>query len=167
MIVSRDGNYSIIDLPKAPLATLTPLNLTNMEDEARPSSRMETDLQRIVAADARSSSMTPNMHGVDWPAMKKKYEPLLAHVNHRADLSYIIGEMISEVERGPRLRGGAGEMPLAKANSARLAGGRTSNAIPSRGLLPDHQDSCPAPTGTRHCVRHSPRLAWEPRRAIT
>ncbi|MBW7990635.1 MAG: hypothetical protein FVQ84_11560 [Planctomycetes bacterium] len=29
----------------------------------------------------------PNMHGVDWKAMRERYEPLVAHVNHRADLT--------------------------------------------------------------------------------
>jgi tricorn protease len=42
----------------------------------------------------------PNMHGVDWKAMREKYAPLVEHVNHRADLSYIIGEMIGELNIG-------------------------------------------------------------------
>lgn len=50
------------------------------------------------------------MHGVDWPAMKKKYEVLLPYVNHRADLNYIIGEMISELNVGHAYIN-TGEMP--------------------------------------------------------
>ncbi len=46
----------------------------------------------------------PNMHGVDWPAMREKYAALLPHVNHRADLTYVIGEMIARAEHRPRLR---------------------------------------------------------------
>jgi tricorn protease len=38
-----------------------------------------------------------NMHGYDWGALRKKYEPQLAFVGHRADLNYIIAEMISEL----------------------------------------------------------------------
>ncbi|MCX5754268.1 MAG: PDZ domain-containing protein, partial [Candidatus Krumholzibacteria bacterium] len=37
------------------------------------------------------------MHGVDWPAMKAKYAPLVPYVNHRADLTYVIGELIGEL----------------------------------------------------------------------
>jgi tricorn protease len=37
---------------------------------------------------------------VDWEQMRKRYEPLVAHVNHRADLTYIIGEMIGELNVG-------------------------------------------------------------------
>jgi len=42
----------------------------------------------------------PNMHGVNWKAMREKYAPLLAHVNHRNDLTYLIGEMIGELNVG-------------------------------------------------------------------
>jgi tricorn protease len=42
----------------------------------------------------------PNLHGVDWPALRKKYEPLLEFVNTRQDLSYIIGELIGELNVG-------------------------------------------------------------------
>ncbi len=52
----------------------------------------------------------PNMHGVDWKAVRDKYEPLVAHVNHRADLSYIIGEMIAELDAGHAYVGG-GDLP--------------------------------------------------------
>jgi tricorn protease len=39
----------------------------------------------------------PNMHGVDWELMKKRYGELLPYVAHRSDLTYIIGEMIGEL----------------------------------------------------------------------
>jgi tricorn protease len=38
-----------------------------------------------------------NMHGFDWLGLRKKYEPLLDYVGHRADLNYVIGEMIAEL----------------------------------------------------------------------
>ena len=39
----------------------------------------------------------PNMQGIDWPAMKEKYGRLLPFASCRQDLTYIIGEMISEL----------------------------------------------------------------------
>lgn len=42
----------------------------------------------------------PNMHGVDWKDIRSKYEVLLPYVQHRNDLSYIIGEMIGELNVG-------------------------------------------------------------------
>lgn len=41
-----------------------------------------------------------NMHGVDWDAIKKKYEVLLPYAKTRLDLNYIIGEMIAELAVG-------------------------------------------------------------------
>ena len=39
----------------------------------------------------------PTMRGLDWPAIKKRYEQELPYVAHRSDLNYIIGEMIAEL----------------------------------------------------------------------
>ncbi len=39
----------------------------------------------------------PGMHGVDWPAMKKKYGALLERAASRQDLRYLIGELIGEL----------------------------------------------------------------------
>ncbi|HRE04674.1 MAG TPA: PDZ domain-containing protein [Opitutaceae bacterium] len=42
----------------------------------------------------------PNLHGVDWPAQRAKYAALLPHVANRNDLTYLIGEMVSELHVG-------------------------------------------------------------------
>ncbi len=41
-----------------------------------------------------------NMHGVDWDKVRDKYAPLVKHVAHRADLDYIFGEMVGELNVG-------------------------------------------------------------------
>lgn len=41
-----------------------------------------------------------NMHGVDWNAVYEKYKVLVPYVNHRSDLTYLIGEMIGELNVG-------------------------------------------------------------------
>jgi len=52
----------------------------------------------------------PNMHGVDWPAMKRKYEPFLADVATRGDLNRVIQWMSSELTVGHH-RVGGGDTP--------------------------------------------------------
>ena len=42
----------------------------------------------------------PDMHGVDWDAMYEKYRPLVDHVAHRADLDFILAELIAELNVG-------------------------------------------------------------------
>lgn len=63
----------------------------------------------------------PNMHGVDWPAMKRKYGVLLPHVAHRNALTYLIGEMISELNIGHAYVGG-GDLPKEKTVPIALLG---------------------------------------------
>ena len=42
----------------------------------------------------------PNMHGADWPAMKKKYEVFLPHLTSSADLYRVIQWLLSELAVG-------------------------------------------------------------------
>ncbi len=54
----------------------------------------------------------PNMHGVNWEAMKQRYAALLPYVVDREDLNYIIGEMIGELNASHTyVRGGDMEQP--------------------------------------------------------
>ena len=41
-----------------------------------------------------------NLHGVDWKGIRERYNPLVQHVSHRADLDYILGEIIAETNTG-------------------------------------------------------------------
>jgi tricorn protease len=111
MLVSADGKHAIIDLPKAPISIGEGLNLSGMEmrlDRRKEWAQIFGECWRQM----RDFFYDPGMHGVDWKGMRAKYEPLVAHVNHRADLTYVIGEMISELNVGHAYVGG-GEMPKA------------------------------------------------------
>ncbi|MEO1087377.1 MAG: hypothetical protein AAFY88_24330, partial [Acidobacteriota bacterium] len=41
-----------------------------------------------------------NMHGMDWDAIGERYRALVPHVAHRADLDWILGEMVGELGAG-------------------------------------------------------------------
>jgi tricorn protease len=58
--------------------------------------QMYTDAWRIM----RDYFYDPNMHGVDWRAMRDKYQPLVRHASHRTDLDFLIGELIGELNCG-------------------------------------------------------------------
>jgi len=51
------------------------------------------------------------MHGADWQAVLAKYTPLLAFVNHRADLGYLIAQTGGELIVGHSYLTGAGDLP--------------------------------------------------------
>ena len=60
-----------------------------------------------------------NMHGVDWPAMREKYAPLVDRVASRAELSDLVAQLVSELSalhifvRGGDLRDGDDDVSVA------------------------------------------------------
>ncbi len=109
MIVGADGGYAIIDLPSSKIDMKERLNLSDMK--VRLDRRAEWN--QIFAESWRQMRdflFAPNLHGVDWDGIRKTYEQLLPSVNHRTDLTYIIGEMIGELNIGHAYVGG-GDYP--------------------------------------------------------
>jgi tricorn protease len=64
----------------------------------------------------------PNMHGADWPAMKKKYEVFLPHLACRNDLNRIIQWMCSELGVGHHRVGGGDTLVQSKSVPVGLLG---------------------------------------------
>jgi tricorn protease len=52
----------------------------------------------------------PNMQGIDWKGMKERYGQLLPYVAHRWDLTYLLGELIGELDCSHTYVGG-GKIP--------------------------------------------------------
>jgi len=48
----------------------------------------------------RDNFYVENMHGVDWDHMRGKYGQMVPYVKHRDDLTYLIGEMLGELNIG-------------------------------------------------------------------
>lgn len=109
MLVSKERSYAIIDLPKAPVKIEEKLDLSQMEvtlDRRAEWNQIYEECWRQM----KYFFYAPNMHGVDWQAMRLRYKPLAEAVNHRADLTYIIGELIGELSAGHTYVGG-GDVP--------------------------------------------------------
>ncbi len=45
-----------------------------------------------------------NMHGLDWKAMRAKYEPLVERVTDRDELNDLLAQMVGELSRAAHLR---------------------------------------------------------------
>ena len=120
MLIASGGKYAIVDLPKSKITMKDTLDLSGMEvhlDKKKQWAQIFNECWRQM----REFFYVPNMHGVDWPAMRRRYGPLVAHVSHRADLTYIIGEMIGELNVGHTYVGG-GEYPKPKRIAMGLLG---------------------------------------------
>jgi len=124
MLVSQKGSYAIISLPSSEIKIKDKLKLSGMQmvvNKKEEWNQIFNESWRQM----REFFYAPNMHGVDWKAEKDKYSALVKHVNHRNDLSYIIGEMISELNVGHAYVGG-GERPQPKRIKLGLLGAEIS-----------------------------------------
>ncbi|HSP87217.1 MAG TPA: PDZ domain-containing protein, partial [Ignavibacteriaceae bacterium] len=109
MLVSQKGSYSIIDLPTSKLDLKEKLDLKGMKINLDRYTEWEQIFNESWRQ-MRDFFYDPNLHGVDWVNIKANYQQLLKYVNHRADLTYIIGEMIGELNAGHSYVGG-GDYP--------------------------------------------------------
>jgi tricorn protease len=110
MLVKIKKDYAIIDLPKDKLETKDhELKLAGLDmqlDKHAEWNQIYFECWRQM----RDFFFAPNMNGVDWKAMRDKYAALLPFVNHRNDLTYLLGELIGELNSGHTYVGG-GERP--------------------------------------------------------
>ena len=124
MAVKKGDNYAIMDLPHSKLDMEKKVDLSNMKIWVN---HHEEWHQIFVESwrQMRDFFYAPNMHGLDWKAMRDKYEVLVPFVNHRIDLTYVIGEMIGELSIGHSYVGG-GDYPKKTKIKLGLLGARLS-----------------------------------------
>lgn len=120
MLISQTNSYAIVDLPTAKLEIKDKLSLTDMKMNLDRHAEWEQIFNESWRQ-MRDFVYDPNLHGVDWVKMKKNYSQLLPFVNHRIDLTYVIGEMISELNLGHSYVGG-GDYPKAERINLGLLG---------------------------------------------
>ncbi|HQG46762.1 MAG TPA: PDZ domain-containing protein, partial [bacterium] len=129
MLVKQGSAYALIDLPTAKIEIKDKLDLTGMEvalDRKAEWRQIFTESWRQM----RDFFYAPNMHGVDWDGVKEKYGALVDYVEHRADLTYLIGEMIGELNAGHTYVGG-GDLPKTKRIKLGLLGAQISKEVAS------------------------------------
>jgi tricorn protease len=99
-ILYRSGSkFGIVDLTAGQKDGAGQLSLDGLEMKIDPKkewNQIYTDGWRIF----RDYYYVENMQGVDWAQIKANYNQLMPYVSHRADLDYIIGEIISETNTG-------------------------------------------------------------------
>ncbi len=99
MLVNKRNAYYVIDLPSGKINLEKPIDLSSMKvwvDYKKEWKQIFDESWRQM----RDFFYVENMHGVNWKAMHDKYAALLPYVNHRNDLTYLIGEMIGELSVG-------------------------------------------------------------------
>jgi len=99
MLYRARGGWGITGISPNQKAGDGKLDLSNVEMKIDPKkewNQIYTDGWRIF----RDYFYVSNMHNVDWAGLKVKYAKMLPYVSHRADLDYILNELIAEMNTG-------------------------------------------------------------------
>ncbi len=107
LISGRGGRYAIVKAgPGARFdKPITVANLVSEIDPRHEWKQLVTDAWRFY----RDLFYAANLHEVDWDLVGERYIGLVEHAANRQDVSYIIGEMIAELNTGHTYYGGPGE----------------------------------------------------------
>lgn len=104
MLAWKKGTYAVVDIkPDQKLDKAAPTGDLPMSlDPAAEWRQIFNDVWRLE----RDYFYDPNMHGVDWAAMRERYGRLLDDAVTRADVNFVIGELIAELNASHTYRGG-------------------------------------------------------------
>ncbi|MBD3276065.1 MAG: peptidase S41, partial [Candidatus Marinimicrobia bacterium] len=104
MLVGNRGQFAVVDV--APGQKMEkPIDTGTMEMTVNP----QEEWQQIFTEAWRFNRdffYDPNMHQLDWDAMRQQYGDLLQYAVTRWDVNYIIGELIGELNASHTYRGG-------------------------------------------------------------
>ncbi|MDX1583546.1 MAG: PDZ domain-containing protein, partial [Thermoanaerobaculia bacterium] len=119
ILVVKDEKWGIVEV-KPDQKIETPLRTAELEMTVDPRAewhQMFADAWRFE----RDFFYDPNMHGVDWDAMRKRYGSLIDDAVTRWDVNYILGELIAELGASHTYRGG-GDVETERQRSVGLLG---------------------------------------------
>jgi tricorn protease len=110
LLYSARGNFGIVPLRPGQESDSGRLDLEGMTLRIDPKvewAQVFHDTWLVM----RDWFYDPDLHGVDWDAMYERYQPLVGHLAHRADLDYLQAELIAEMNVGHAYVNSSPEMP--------------------------------------------------------
>ena len=119
MMVAQSGAYAIVDLPSAEFKIGDKLNLSGLQMKINKQEEWK-QIYNESWRQMRDFFYSPTLHGVDWKAQGDKYGELVRYVNNRNDLTYIIGELIGELNIGHSYVGGGDRTQPVRINTGLL-----------------------------------------------
>ncbi|MFA6770625.1 MAG: S41 family peptidase, partial [Bacteroidales bacterium] len=92
-------NVQVVEIPKAPITISKPISLKGVKKLVNYNEEW-LQIYDETWRQMRDFFYAKNMHGVDWDEIYKRYQVLVPHIGHRSDLTYVLGEMIGELNVG-------------------------------------------------------------------
>jgi tricorn protease len=109
VLVRQGRAYKLFDIK--PKATAKTVSTADLYVDRVPADEFVTMFNEVWRK-YRDFFYVANMHGYDWKAIGERYRQLLPYVGHRADLNYVLGEMVSELNIGHTyIQGGDVDLP--------------------------------------------------------
>jgi len=110
-VLSQDGQKVLARAGQGPAASFQLIEAKPKGADKKTVSTKDLFVDRIPAEEwrevydetwrrFRDFFYVKNMHGYDWKALREQYRPWLQHVTHRSDLTYVLTELISELNIG-------------------------------------------------------------------
>src|SRR5690606_10015913 len=99
MIYRGNRDFFIVDTGKKPAPGDGKIEIKNVKQLVDPEAEWKQIFYEVWRMQ-KEFFYVENMHGVDWNAMKTKYEKFLPYVGHRSDLGYLLNEMMGEMVVG-------------------------------------------------------------------
>jgi len=96
VIAASGGSFLVLDASPGGAGSKKPVSTAGLMVDRVPVEEWKQIFDEVWRR-YRDWFYVENMHGYDWDALKRQYEPLLRYVAHRSDLNYVITEMISEL----------------------------------------------------------------------
>ncbi len=98
ILVRRGESFAVHDV-KASSTDPKAVSTTGLEVSSVPAQEWAAVFDEVWRR-FRDFFYVDNMHGYDWQGIGEQYRTLIEHVGHRADLNYVLGEMIAELNVG-------------------------------------------------------------------
>lgn len=99
VLVRTGGSFQLLEVKPGSSATKKTVSTAELTVDRIPQAEWRQIFNEVWRR-YRDFFYVSNLHGYDWEALRRQYEPMLEYVGHRADLNYVIGEMISELNVG-------------------------------------------------------------------
>lgn len=143
LLVSREAGLSLYDAKPGGADSQKSVDLSGLWVERVPDQEWPQIFDEVWRR-YRDYFYAANMHGYDWNALRERYRPWVAHVGHRADLNYVLGEMIAELNVSHAYVAGglwqAPERPTAALLGAQFELDEPSGLYRIARILPGHNE---------------------------
>jgi len=99
MLVATSGGWRVVGTAAKPSGSDGTLKTADLRARVDPPAEWR-QMFREAWRLQRDYLYVDNVHGADWPAVERAYAPLLEHVGHRSDLTYLLDILGGEVSVG-------------------------------------------------------------------